>query len=376
MERHVADASQPFDMDEDLSPGIDESPTSYEARSAVREARRRLKEQRAVDQRRQQERHIREAGQLLESGSADRAEISSTSIPPKDDSRSADLSISFDAPGQLHFQPARQMPSAELGRSKPKRVPASVEFSSRASHFERSQSSDAEQESTGRPVASQHHTDSPILPPAAEPQPSSNAAGSDRRSMAGETEPLPVEEVRRSMGLPELPRQPRQRVDRPVSRSLQPELTDVRDSRPAVEPAVPPRPTTWITGAGSIPLISRNGASSSGDLNLPSALEADPIDNVIDLHSVPRCCGTCRDFKRIDESGRGWCTNGHAFPERRMVESDGLACRSSIGVWWLPHDELWLERADTTHHGRPTPMLDGMSREPRIERPEMEPRYP
>jgi hypothetical protein len=95
---------------------------------------------------------------------------------------------------------------------------------------------------------------------------------------------------------------------------------------------------------------------------LPLALDVDPVDSSQRLPGVPRCCGTCRDFRRDEDGEQGWCANPHAFAQRRMVQSSELACRSSIGVWWLPHDELWLEHADITHHGRPTPLMDDLGR--------------
>ncbi|HBY44815.1 MAG TPA: hypothetical protein DEG70_00970 [Chloroflexi bacterium] len=58
-----------------------------------------------------------------------------------------------------------------------------------------------------------------------------------------------------------------------------------------------------------------------------------------------------------------------------MVESGDLACRSSIGSWWLPNDDVWLDHADTTYHSRPTPLLDEL-RKPEIERERESPLYP
>jgi hypothetical protein len=44
-----------------------------------------------------------------------------------------------------------------------------------------------------------------------------------------------------------------------------------------------------------------------------------------------------------------------------MVKSDELACRSSIGVWWLPRDDIWLERAESAKVQAPEPMLGPLS---------------
>jgi hypothetical protein len=73
---------------------------------------------------------------------------------------------------------------------------------------------------------------------------------------------------------------------------------------------------------------------------------------------VPRMCRTCRDFRPADSGGRGWCTNKWAFSHRRMVDADELPCETSVGCWWLPHDDIWLATADVSAHGQPTPLVD------------------
>lgn len=73
---------------------------------------------------------------------------------------------------------------------------------------------------------------------------------------------------------------------------------------------------------------------------------------------IPRMCRTCRDFRPADNGGRGWCTNKWAFSHRRMVDSDELPCETSLGCWWLPHDEVWLAEADAAAHTEPTPLVD------------------
>jgi len=52
---------------------------------------------------------------------------------------------------------------------------------------------------------------------------------------------------------------------------------------------------------------------------------------------------------------------------RAVVECDQLACRSSTGVWWLPSDDFWLDRAEIAHHTRPTPYLDAILAEVQAE---------
>jgi hypothetical protein len=73
---------------------------------------------------------------------------------------------------------------------------------------------------------------------------------------------------------------------------------------------------------------------------------------------VPRMCRTCRDFRPADAGGRGWCTNKWAFSHRRMVDADELPCETSVGCWWLPHDDVWMATADVSAHGQPTPLVD------------------
>lgn len=73
---------------------------------------------------------------------------------------------------------------------------------------------------------------------------------------------------------------------------------------------------------------------------------------------VPRMCQTCRDYRPAESGERGWCTNKWAFSHRRMVDQDELPCHTSLGCWWLPHDDVWLDTADISAHSQPTPLLD------------------
>jgi hypothetical protein len=73
---------------------------------------------------------------------------------------------------------------------------------------------------------------------------------------------------------------------------------------------------------------------------------------------TPRMCRTCRDFRPAESGERGWCTNKRAFSHRRMVDADELPCETSIGAWWLPHDDLWLSTLDISAHSQPTPLFD------------------
>ncbi|MEZ4520949.1 MAG: hypothetical protein R3A46_04785 [Thermomicrobiales bacterium] len=85
-----------------------------------------------------------------------------------------------------------------------------------------------------------------------------------------------------------------------------------------------------------------------------------PLDQAPWVAAIPRCCDTCREFQRDPDGRTGYCGSPYAMGKRTMVKSDQLACRSSIGVWWLPSDDTWLDRADISHHTRPTPYLDAV----------------
>jgi len=85
----------------------------------------------------------------------------------------------------------------------------------------------------------------------------------------------------------------------------------------------------------------------------------DPLETSVEVAPmIPRMCRTCRDFRPADNGGRGWCTNKWAFSHRRMVDEDELPCETSLGCWWLPHDEVWLAEADAAAHTEPTPLVD------------------
>ncbi|MGA7672891.1 MAG: hypothetical protein WBW04_20915 [Nitrolancea sp.] len=79
--------------------------------------------------------------------------------------------------------------------------------------------------------------------------------------------------------------------------------------------------------------------------------------------SMRECCATCRDFRPAEGGERGWCNNQYAFDHRQMVDRNDLACRGSIGSWWIASDDWWLQKADISHHGRPTPVVDDLLRQ-------------
>lgn len=71
------------------------------------------------------------------------------------------------------------------------------------------------------------------------------------------------------------------------------------------------------------------------------------LDRHFDVASrVPKSCSTCRSFRTSDNGERGWCMNEYAATHRQMVNSDYLACQSSIGDWWLAADTSWIPPTD------------------------------
>ena len=85
--------------------------------------------------------------------------------------------------------------------------------------------------------------------------------------------------------------------------------------------------------------------------------DSDPVGAAPEA-SIPRMCKTCRDFRPSENGERGWCNNKWAFTHRRMVDAEELPCETTIGRWWLPHDDHWATVVDISNHSRPTPFLD------------------
>lgn len=93
-------------------------------------------------------------------------------------------------------------------------------------------------------------------------------------------------------------------------------------------------------------------------------VDDDELDMTVQIApDVPRACRTCRDFRPAEGGGRGWCTNKFAFSHRRMVTGEGVPCQTSLGCWWLPHDDVWLVKADVAAHSHPTPLFDAWQAE-------------
>lgn len=328
---------------------------------SVREARRRRQEQKTLELRKQHERFVSDASRLLEDDVVDLPvrQPEPVSEPPRARERAGEPPVDraplVTRPPREEPVPSPPPPSPPRERRAPRWPVAqpslsptdpgnSVRFASEPDSFERSPAP-----SRPAPAAPEER---PL--PARAAAPRVRPPVPERRHQEQQTEELPKLEPAAVSGAalpPAAPPVPRSRAvaERPVPPAPM--------SLP-LEPAVPDRNPRWVPPAGSVPIAA---PLVIADEQRPYPV--DPVDACGWLQSVPRCCGTCRDFKRVGDGERGWCTNRYAFGEERMVESESLACRSSMGVLWLPHDDLWLERADTTHHGRPTPLLDQIVQE-------------
>jgi hypothetical protein len=313
-------------------------PTTLDPRDAVREARRRRQEHRDVERRQLQLALLKHAGTLLEDADEPHRPTSTNSSADRDVVAPYTIVVSTrsEKPDRLQLPPRGGVGVPSVTGSAPDAIPP-IKISATPDRFASRPANDGRHGSAiaqrlGAEVPDAH---GPVRTPA----------------VPDRTEPLPTDDVRARVEL--LPEWQR---PRPTSGQLRRD-EDRHDlairTRPAsIPPPIESRPVTWTHAGGRVPVHVPSG---SGE-NRP--LPADPIETAVHIRRVVRCCATCRDFKQIGDGRRGWCTNAYAFPERRMVESNELACRSSIGICWLPHDDLWLERADTTHHGRPTPLLD------------------
>ena len=121
---------------------------------------------------------------------------------------------------------------------------------------------------------------------------------------------------------------------------------------PEAEPPVPDIAESQEPRATAAPEVEAPPAEDEQPASEPSALTG------TSAATLPRCCRTCRDFRPAETGDRGWCNNRYAFEHPQMVQADDLACESTIGTWWVPADDWWLQRADIAHHARPTPIVD------------------
>ncbi len=83
---------------------------------------------------------------------------------------------------------------------------------------------------------------------------------------------------------------------------------------------------------------------------------------------ITKSCRTCQSFRAGDNGERGWCTNAYAKTHRQMVNIDDLACRSSIGDWWIAADAAWIPPASMIHPETPRTdrLADGAKSDERL----------
>lgn len=327
-----------------------------ESRQAVRENRRRREEARKAEVRQTMQTIVREAGDLLDDGSPEPPAVTPPAPKPPTITRPNWNQPRVSPPPPL----LKRLSEPPLqGSGLPERD-ASVEFASTLPRFRAPEVPPVGAGVEHAPVV----RDSPSvdLPSAM------TGSKSKSKLQACETEPFPVvKQQSERITLEKLPSDPlfpyRKRPAAPPSH--------VTGGNGQAVPAAPQtEPLNSVRPRSTRPEVRQDVSI----VQIPLAMREDPINTAPAVSTIPRCCETCRDFKRHGDSDTGWCGNPHAFAERRMVRSQELACRSSIGVWWLPHDDLWLERVDTTHHGLPTPILDEELRAGSMGRQRMGPR--
>ena len=188
---------------------------------------------------------------------------------------------------------------------------------------------------------------------------SRQVAEADRRAVEPEPDRRPERAARPDVPVPDYGNAWRARTWRERDRVEQ-------RAEQRAEPAPPfDPPTIDEPDETSVPLVAEAApapaiADIAGYAELDVGFDdAEPIDMTIQIApDVPRMCRTCRDFRPADSGDRGWCTSRWAFSHRRMVNADDLTCDSSLGCWWLPHDDVWLSTIDISAHGQPTPLLD------------------
>lgn len=360
-------------------PGSEDDFDPTADRSDVRAARRRRVEQLERDRHEQQRERADEARKLLES------DPEPTPKPEEQRKQSAEVKQKFTpAPERQPAAPRPshvQRPAPQPQRSAPPRRPvvpqtpsmqqnrpvydafspdSSISFGASPGSFERKS-----QPSMRKPQPQQSSVPParPTPSPPAEPRPA---------MMQQDTDPLPTYEVRAlQAGAQERRSQRFSQTAKPGSGG---EPRGERASRAVdVEPPVEERDPGWMLWAGQIDGPRTTPARSEPPP--PAVEEFSPTASEPQIgassarpparprqQQMPRCCATCRDFRPVGDGTTGWCTNEYAPTAKHMVESGDLACETSVGSWWLANDVIWLERADTTHHSRPTPLLDDLYR--------------
>lgn len=128
---------------------------------------------------------------------------------------------------------------------------------------------------------------------------------------------------------------------------------------PRREAQAPPlRPVPSVPSHGERPATGRAVPSPSAALQADMRAWSAAWRAAVLAENPEQRCATCRDFRVSDTPGRGWCANQWAFPNRKAVAADSLACLSNLGSWWVGSDQAWLAKAGTP--GAPTPLADGL----------------
>lgn len=348
-------------------------------RSDVRAARRRRVEQIERDRQQQQRDRRDEARRLLESPSPAPAKPASKELPTPAPTP-VDMRPSPPPRQPTRVQPARPpIPPPPPTPTRERQTPVSPPEPRRTAHPGIDERGSTSIRFGTAPESFQKPRDpAPSAPPSLtsrERRDARTAPIAPQMTTHQETDDLPIAEVRSQTRRDEV-----RAEERPQARPEQPQPSRERS---AVEPPIDDRDPRWLIWAGQIDgehqrrveADPRPHEDEARREHLPTAMPADPLDAAGRNLAVPRCCATCRDFRPVGDGATGWCANPYAFTSKRMVESSDLACRSTIGSWWLPSDEVWLDHADATHHSRPTPLLDELRR-PDYERDRESPSHP
>jgi hypothetical protein len=203
-----------------------------------------------------------------------------------------------------------------------------------------------DQSTTSRPTLVVHtYPNYPPNPPT--PRAASTQSATARRQpsspASGDTSPLPTEELNR------IAEQGAHTRRTPVDGLSTSSISTARASNV---------PLVHVDGLDREVSLQQEAFSSAATAPDSVSRAPSPLDAIPWVASIPRCCDTCRDYRREPDGDTGYCGNADAFPNQTVVKSHELACRSSFGVFWLPSDEAWLDQAEISHHTRPTPYLD------------------
>lgn len=159
-----------------------------------------------------------------------------------------------------------------------------------------------------------------------------------------ERQPAPMPERR--------PREERATAPREERREVQREAQPVKPSGKIAEP-----PTAQRVRLAEPPQDEWYAPEELPQFDMKDLMEADEewLDMTIEIApTVTKACMTCRNYRPSEQPGRGWCTNNWAFTHRQMVNEGDIACKSTIGCWWLPADEeVWLDDFDVAADATP-----------------------